>query len=69
MSWVSKREPRRCRWVARTKPLGKVDTNVLVCALAVLAMNILRLMGRRGLLGLDAPVRYPAKLRRVKTVM
>ena len=32
-------------------------------------MNILRLMGQRGLLGEDAPVRHPAKRRRLKTVM
>ena len=32
-------------------------------------MNILRLMGQRGLLGEDAPVRHPAKRRRLKTAM
>ena len=32
-------------------------------------MNILRLMGQRGLLGPDAPVRHEAKRRRIKTVM
>ena len=32
-------------------------------------MNILRLMGQRGLLGPDAPVRRSAKRRRIKTVM
>ncbi len=50
-------------------PSGKFDTNYLVCQLAALAMNILRLMGQRGLLGVDAPVRHPAKRRRIKTVM
>jgi len=50
-------------------PSGKFDTNYLVCQLAALAMNILRLMGQRGLLGPDAPVRHPAKRRRIKTVM
>ena len=50
-------------------PSGKFDTNYLVCQLAALAMNILRLMGQRGLLGADAPVRHPAKRRRIKTVM
>ena len=39
-------------------PSGKFDTNYLVCQLAALAMNILRLMGQRGLLGPDAPVRH-----------
>jgi hypothetical protein len=50
-------------------PSGKFDTNYLVCQLAALAMNILRLMGQRGLLGPDAPIRHPAKRRRLKTVM
>ena len=50
-------------------PSGKFDTNYLVSQLAALAMNILRLMGQRGLLGPDAPVRHAAKRRRIKTVM
>ena len=50
-------------------PSGKFDTNYLVCQLAALAMNILRLIGQRGLLGPDAPVRHAAKRRRLKTVM
>ena len=50
-------------------PSGKFDTNYLVCQLAALAMNILRLIGQRGLLGPDAPVRHSAKRRRIKTVM
>ena len=50
-------------------PSGKFDTNYLVCQLAALAMDILRLMGQRGLLGQDAPVRHAAKRRRIKTVM
>ena len=50
-------------------PSGKFDTNYLVCQLAAVAMNILRLMGQRGLLGPDAPVRHKAKRRRIKTVM
>jgi len=50
-------------------PSGKFETNALVCPLAALAMNILRLMGQRGLLGPDAPVRHSAKRRRIKTVM
>ena len=49
-------------------PSGKFDTNYLVCQLAAVAMNILRLIGQRGLLGPDAPVRHPAKRRRLKTV-
>ena len=50
-------------------PSGKFDTNYLVCALAAVAMNILRLMGQGALLGKDAPVRHTAKRRRIKTVM
>ena len=50
-------------------PSGKFNTNYLVCQLAALAMNILRLMGQRSLLGPDAPVRHSAKRRRIKTVM
>jgi len=50
-------------------PSGKFDTNYLVCQLAAIAMNILRLMGQGGLLGPDAPIRHPAKRRRIKTVM
>ena len=50
-------------------PSGKFDTNALVCALAALAMNILRLLGQQGLHGPDAPVRHAAKRRRIKTVI
>jgi hypothetical protein len=50
-------------------PSGKFDTNYLICQLAALAMNMLRLIGQRGLLGPDAPVRHAAKRRRIKTVM
>ena len=50
-------------------PSGKFDTNYLVCQLAAVAMNILRLMGQRALLGPDAPIRHSAKRRRIKTVM
>ena len=50
-------------------PSGKFDTNYLVCQLAAVAMNILRLMGQGALLGKDAPVRHAAKRRRIKTVM
>jgi len=50
-------------------PSGKFATNALVCELAALAMNILRLMGQSGLLGPGAPVRHSAKRRRIKTAM
>jgi len=50
-------------------PSGKFDTNFLVCTLAAVAMNILRLIGQNALIGKDAPVRHAAKRRRMKTVM
>lgn len=50
-------------------PSGKFDTNFLVCTLAVVAMNILRLIGQNALIGKDAPLRHAAKRRRMKTVM
>jgi hypothetical protein len=37
--------------------------------LATLAKDLLRLMGQRGLLGPDVPVRHPPKSRRIKTMM
>ena len=36
---------------------------------AVLAYNILRWIGLEGLMGEDAPVRHPAKRRRLRTIM
>lgn len=50
-------------------PSGKFDTNDLVCQLAALTMNVLRLMGQQGLLGPHAPVRHAARRRRLKTVI
>lgn len=50
-------------------PSGKFDTNYLVCQLAAVAMNLLRLIGQNTLNEPDAPVRHPAKRRRIKTVM
>lgn len=50
-------------------PSGKFDTNDTVLSLAVLAYNCLRLIGQNALLGPRAPVRHPAKRRRLKTVM
>ena len=50
-------------------PSGKFATNDLVMSFAVLAYNILRWIGLRGLMGDDAPVRHKAKRRRLKTVM
>ena len=50
-------------------PSGKFDTNYLVCQLAAVAMNLLRLIGQNTLNEPDAPVRHKAKRRRIKTVM
>ena len=50
-------------------PSGKFDTNDLVMAFAVLAYNMLRYMGLKGLMGKDTPVRHKAKRRRLKTVI
>ena len=50
-------------------PSGKFDTNYLVCSLAAVAMNILRLIGQSALTGKDAPIRHAAKRRRIKTVL
>lgn len=50
-------------------PSGKFDTNYLICQLAALVMNMLRLIGQGGLSGPHAPVRHAAKRRRIKTVL
>ncbi|CAN5465509.1 hypothetical protein BH10PSE16_BH10PSE16_04230 [soil metagenome] len=50
-------------------PSGKFDTNYLVCQLAAVAMNLLRLVGQHTLNEPDAPMRHPAQRRRIKTVM
>jgi len=50
-------------------PSGKFDTNYLVCALAAVAMNLLRLVGQYTLHELDSPVRHTAQRRRIRTVM
>ena len=50
-------------------PSGKFDTNYLVCQLAAVAMNLLRLIGQNTLNEPDSPVRHAAKRRRIKTVM
>ena len=50
-------------------PSGKFDTNFLVCQLAAVAINLLRLIGQNTLNEPDSPVRHAAKRRRIKTVM
>jgi len=50
-------------------PSGKFDTNYLICEMAALAMNLLRLIGQNTLIGTDSPVRHTAERRRIKTVL
>jgi hypothetical protein len=50
-------------------PSGKFDTNYLVCQMAAVAMNLLRVVGARTLHGKDAPLRHKAQRRRLRTVM
>lgn len=50
-------------------PSGKFDTNYLVCALAAVAMNLLRRVGQHTLHGPQSPVRHGAQRRRIRTVM
>jgi hypothetical protein len=50
-------------------PSGKFDTNYLICQLAAVAMNVLRLIGVHTLHDGDGPVRHSAQRRRIKTVI
>jgi len=50
-------------------PSGKFDTNNAIMHLASFAYNCLRLLGQLGLTGEIAPIRHPAKRRRLKTVL
>lgn len=50
-------------------PSGNFATNALIMAMGAIAYNILRLFGQLGLLSEYAPVRHPAKRRRLKTVI
>ncbi len=50
-------------------PSGKFDTNDVILHLAAFAYNCLRLLGPLGLTGEIAPIRHPAKRRRIKTVL
>ena len=50
-------------------PSGKFDTNDCLLHLASFAYNCLRLLGQLGLTGEIAPIRHPAKRRRLKTVL
>jgi hypothetical protein len=49
-------------------PSGKFDTNDSIAHLASFAYHCLRLLGQLGLTGEIAPIRHPAKRRRLKTV-
>ena len=50
-------------------PSGKFDTNDAILRLRVLAYDCLRLIGQLWLTGEIAPIRHPAKRRRLKTVV
>lgn len=50
-------------------PSGKFDTNDAILHLAAFAYNCLRLLGQLGLTGEIAPIRHPAKRRRIRTVL
>jgi hypothetical protein len=50
-------------------PSGKFETNNLILHLAILAYNILRLMGQESLKMKDAPLRRPVQRRRLRTVI
>jgi len=50
-------------------PSGKFDTNTLVMALGSFVYNLLRWIGLAGLIGEGAPLRHPAKRRRLRTAM
>lgn len=50
-------------------PSGKFDTNYLVCQLAAVAMNLLRMISQNTLNDPNSPVRHAAKRRRIRTVM
>jgi len=50
-------------------PSGKFDTNDALLHLGSFAYNGLRLIGQLGLTGEIAPIRHPAKRRRLKTVL
>jgi len=50
-------------------PSGKFATNHLVCSLAAVAMNLLRIVGQHTLHEGDSPLRKAALRRRIKTVM
>jgi hypothetical protein len=50
-------------------PSGKFDTNYLVCQLAAVAMNPLRLIGQNTLSDANTRVHHTAKCCRIRTVM
>lgn len=50
-------------------PSGRFDTNDAILQLAAFAYNCLRLVGQLGLTGEIAPIRHPAKRRRIRTVL
>ncbi len=49
-------------------PSGRLDTNDVILHLAAFAYSCLRLLGQVGLTGEIAPIRHPARRRRIRTV-
>lgn len=50
-------------------PSGKFETNSLILQLAILAYNILRLIGQESLKRNDTPIHHKAQRRRIRTVI
>ena len=50
-------------------PSGKFDTNELVLKLAILAYNILRMIGQESLGKKDSPMKHNVRRRRLRTVI
>ncbi len=50
-------------------PSGKFETNALILELAIIAYNILRMIGQESLKENDTPLKRPVKRRRLRTVI
>lgn len=50
-------------------PSGKFETNELIMELAIIAYNILRIIGNQSLRKKDAPLKRPVRRRRIRTVI
>ncbi|MBQ1571630.1 MAG: IS1380 family transposase [Clostridiales bacterium] len=50
-------------------PSGKFETNELIMELAIIAYNILRIIGNQSLRKMDSPLKRPVKRRRARTII